>query len=170
MDLRVKLGDWFRVMQLLKTGGGGGTKFTTLMNTYFTSLSLPLSPPTLPPFLPCPGDDVLTAQAWNAIGDYYADRQKWQHAVTYYSQGRNQERLADCYYMLEDYDNLTKLSDALPENHHLLPVSLIIIFSPPKSHTTIRLIRPAQYYRPSWLFSVACKSLNSWEGLGMSLA
>ena len=68
---------------------------------------------------------MLTAQAWNAIGDYYADRQKWQHAVTYYSQGRNQERLANCYYMLEDYDNLTKLSDALPENHTLLPVSQI---------------------------------------------
>lgn len=68
---------------------------------------------------------MLTAQAWNAIGDYYADRQKWQHAVSYYSQGRNQERLADCYYMLEDYDNLTKLSDGLPENHPLLPVSQI---------------------------------------------
>ena len=25
MDLRTKLGDWFRVVQLLKTGGGGGT-------------------------------------------------------------------------------------------------------------------------------------------------
>ena len=23
------------------------------------------------------GNDVLLAQAWNAIGDYYADRQKW---------------------------------------------------------------------------------------------
>ena len=27
VDLRMKLGDWFRVIQLLKTGGGGGTKF-----------------------------------------------------------------------------------------------------------------------------------------------
>ena len=25
----------------------------------------------------CIGNDVLLAQAWNAIGDYYADRQKW---------------------------------------------------------------------------------------------
>ena len=24
MDLRMKLGDWFRVVQLLKWGGGGG--------------------------------------------------------------------------------------------------------------------------------------------------
>ena len=45
MALRKKLGDWFRVVQLLKTGSGG--------------------------------DDVQLEEAWNAIGDYYADRQKW---------------------------------------------------------------------------------------------
>ena len=43
--LRKKLGDWFRVVQLLKTGAGG--------------------------------DDQAMEEAWNAIGDYYADRQKW---------------------------------------------------------------------------------------------
>ena len=43
--LRKKLGDWFRVVQLLKTGSGG--------------------------------DDQALEEAWNAIGDYYADRQKW---------------------------------------------------------------------------------------------
>jgi WD repeat-containing protein 35 len=46
VSLRKKLGDWFRVVQLLKTGAGGG-------------------------------DDVQLEEAWNAIGDYYADRQKW---------------------------------------------------------------------------------------------
>ncbi|XP_066268365.1 WD repeat-containing protein 35-like isoform X1 [Branchiostoma lanceolatum] len=90
VNLRVKLGDWFRVVQLLKTGSGGG-------------------------------EDVLLEQAWNAIGDYYADRQKWQNAVTYYVQGRNQERLAECYYMLEDYPGLESLVHSLPENHKLLP-------------------------------------------------
>ena len=89
VDLRVKLGDWFKVVQLLKTGGGAG-------------------------------DDTILIQAWNAIGDYYADRQKWQHAVTYYTQGKNQERLAECYYILEDYDGLEKLASSLPENHPLL--------------------------------------------------
>ncbi|XP_077990221.1 WD repeat-containing protein 35-like isoform X1 [Glandiceps talaboti] len=90
VNLRVKLGDWFRVVQLLKTGSGGG-------------------------------DDQQLEQAWNAIGDYYADRQKWQQAVTYYVQGRNQERLAECYYMLEDFDGLQKMVESLPENHRLLP-------------------------------------------------
>lgn len=43
--LRKKLGDWFRVVQLLKTGASG--------------------------------DDQQLIEAYNAIGDYYADRQKW---------------------------------------------------------------------------------------------
>lgn len=46
ISLRIKLGDWFRVLQLLKTGSGD-----------------------------C--DDALLEQAYNAIGDYFADRQKW---------------------------------------------------------------------------------------------
>ncbi|XP_072032249.1 WD repeat-containing protein 35-like isoform X2 [Amphiura filiformis] len=90
VNLRIKLGDWFRVVQLLKAGSGGG-------------------------------DDTQLIQAWNAIGDYYADRQKWSNAVQYYVQGNNQERLAECYYMLEDFIGLQKLADGLPENHKLLP-------------------------------------------------
>ena len=46
IGLRMKLGDWFRVLQLLKTGSGDS-------------------------------DDALLEQAHNAIGDYFADRQKW---------------------------------------------------------------------------------------------
>ncbi|KAL8581320.1 WD repeat-containing protein 35 [Nucella lapillus] len=119
VNLRKKLGDWFKVIHLLKHGGGG--------------------------------DDLQLEEAWNAVGDYYADRQKWQQAVsyyvqgrnqdrlaecyymledyctvlqqavTYYVQGRNQERLAECYYMLEDYSGLEKMITNLPENHKLLP-------------------------------------------------
>eukprot|EP00002_Diphylleia_rotans_P007172 TRINITY_DN1668_c0_g1_i5.p1 TRINITY_DN1668_c0_g1~~TRINITY_DN1668_c0_g1_i5.p1 ORF type:complete len:840 (+),score=196.96 TRINITY_DN1668_c0_g1_i5:209-2728(+) len=44
IDLRMRLGDWFRVVQLLQSGGG---------------------------------EDTLMKRAWNEIGDYYADRQKW---------------------------------------------------------------------------------------------
>lgn len=45
------------------------------------------------------------------------------NAVQYYVQGRNQERLAECYYMLEDYQGLENLANSLPENNKLLPVS-----------------------------------------------
>jgi hypothetical protein len=47
-----------------------------------------------------------------------------QNAVQYYVKGRNQERLAECYYMLEDYEGLETLANSLPENHKLLPVSI----------------------------------------------
>ncbi|XP_039604109.1 WD repeat-containing protein 35 isoform X1 [Polypterus senegalus] len=90
ISLRIKLGDWFRVVQLLKSGSGDS-------------------------------DDTLLEQAYNAIGDYFADRQKWMNAVQYYLQGQNQERLAECYYMLEDYDGLERLANSLTENHKLLP-------------------------------------------------
>lgn len=93
LSLRRKLGDWFRVLQLLQVGTGAG-------------------------------DDLQMEEAWNAVGDYYADRQKWQNAIAHYLPGRNHEKLADCYYMLEDYDNLEKLMRTLPDNHKLLPVSL----------------------------------------------
>jgi WD repeat-containing protein 35 len=45
IELRMRLGDWFRVVQLLQSGGG---------------------------------DDALLNRAWNEIGDYYAERYKWQ--------------------------------------------------------------------------------------------
>ena len=89
VDLRMKLGDCFRVVQLLKTGDGAG-------------------------------EDALLEQAWNAIGDYCADRMRWQQAATYYQQGQNQEKLVECYYMLEDYEGLEKIVNTLPENHPLL--------------------------------------------------
>lgn len=49
------------------------------------------------------------------------------NAVQYYLQGRNQERLAECYYMLEDYEGLERLMAELPENHKLLPVRLTFL-------------------------------------------
>lgn len=48
-----------------------------------------------------------------------------QQAVQYYVQGRNQQRIAKCYYMLEDYTGLKTLTNHLPENHKLLPVCIM---------------------------------------------
>lgn len=59
IDLRIRLGDWFRVVQLIKSssaaiGGvvafGGGSAGT---------------------------DDKVLEKAWKCIGDYYYDRQRW---------------------------------------------------------------------------------------------
>uniref|UniRef100_A0A3Q3JR91 WD repeat-containing protein 35 n=1 Tax=Monopterus albus TaxID=43700 RepID=A0A3Q3JR91_MONAL len=51
----------------------------------------------------------------------YLDMDRRVNAVQYYLQGHNQERLAECYYMLEDYDGLERLTAVLPQNHKLLP-------------------------------------------------
>eukprot|EP01116_Phalansterium_solitarium_P021577 TRINITY_DN6773_c0_g1_i3.p1 TRINITY_DN6773_c0_g1~~TRINITY_DN6773_c0_g1_i3.p1 ORF type:complete len:1019 (-),score=496.25 TRINITY_DN6773_c0_g1_i3:92-3148(-) len=87
IDLRMRLGDWFRVVQLLQSGGG---------------------------------DDHLLGKAWNNIGDYYAERYKWASAVQYYAQAKNYERLAHCYYVLEDYNGLEDLIHTLSEGDPLL--------------------------------------------------
>ena len=62
VDMRMKLGDWFRVVQLLKTGGGAGENAKDRTGIFLKSVL---------------GHDALLEKAWNAIGDYYADRQKW---------------------------------------------------------------------------------------------
>ncbi|XP_054722053.1 WD repeat-containing protein 35-like [Uloborus diversus] len=60
-------------------------------------------------------------EAWNGIADYYFDRQLWAEAVNYYEKAHNEERIAECCYILEDYAALEKLLNELPENHKLLP-------------------------------------------------
>ncbi|XP_064480178.1 WD repeat-containing protein 35-like [Ornithodoros turicata] len=89
VSLRKLLGDWFRVVQLLKTGSSGA-------------------------------DDRQLEEAWNAIGDIYAEQYKWEHAVTYYKQGHNHARLAEAYFALEDYDRLENLMNGIPEGQPLL--------------------------------------------------
>ncbi|KAH6588195.1 hypothetical protein BASA61_006004 [Batrachochytrium salamandrivorans] len=88
IQLRIRMGDWFRVVQLIKSGGG------------------------------C--DDQLLEKACNHIGDHYYDQQRWTQAISYYSQARNQECLVECYYIVEDYENIEKLSLSLSENSSLL--------------------------------------------------
>ena len=46
IEMRMKLGDWFKVHQLLKSGSSAA-------------------------------EDKKLLQAWNAMGDYYAERHKW---------------------------------------------------------------------------------------------
>jgi len=72
--LRRKLGDWFKVLQLLKngtsddTGADGGDLLINALTT---------------------GTDSQLEEAYNEIGDYYMERQKWSQAVQYYTQGGN---------------------------------------------------------------------------------
>ena len=108
-QLRRKLGDWFKVLQILKNGntsdeaGGDSDMLINAMTT---------------------GSDNQLEEAYNEIGDYYLERQKWSQAVQYYVQGRNFGKLAECYYLLEDYESLSKILEQLSDNSELLPVSV----------------------------------------------
>ncbi|KAF8068393.1 Wdr35 [Scenedesmus sp. PABB004] len=66
------------------------------------------------------GNDAALAGAWDRIGHYYSDRQRWAKAATYYTQSRNTPMLAACLYQLEDFDGLLKLVEVLPEGQPLL--------------------------------------------------
>ena len=67
------------------------------------------------------GTDGEVEEAWNYIGDYYAERHKWEEAVAYYEKARNEGKLVKCYYVLEDYDRLEGMVDSLQPGDTLLP-------------------------------------------------
>ena len=87
IQLKMKVGDWFRVVELVKQGFGN--------------------------------DDILI-QAYDKIGDYYADRFKWPEAASYYKLSKNYARLIQISFNLEDFDSLRGLVAVLPEESPLL--------------------------------------------------
>jgi WD repeat-containing protein 35 len=98
IDLRVRLGDWFRVLELMR----GRTNAA--------------------------GDDLVKEKASNAVGMYFYERQNYDKAASFFRDGRNYEMLADCYYLLEDFDALISLERSLPEHHPLIQVNSVITY------------------------------------------
>ena len=68
------------------------------------------------------GDDELLVTSWNQIGDYYMEHRMIAKAAQHYAQAKNNERLVECYSMLEDYSSLEKLIPALTDGAPLLHV------------------------------------------------
>lgn len=93
IDLRMMLGDWFRVKQLIQMSNG-------------VSVGA--------------GDDELMRRVQREIGSYYAARQKWNKAVQYFANAKDPESLIECYYLLEEYNSLEKLVRVIPENSPVL--------------------------------------------------
>ena len=92
VELRMRLGDWFRVVQLITVSGGG--------------------------------DDEMLSVAYDRIGDYYADRQKWNKAYKFYSKANNVSRMIECAYILDDYVTLTSLIDQTnPSSPYILSLA-----------------------------------------------
>lgn len=87
IQLRIKVGDWFKVVELIQEGYGN--------------------------------DDILN-QAYDKIGDYYADRFKWKLAANFYKKCNNYEKLTEMYYNMEEYESMRTIIDALPNGNPLL--------------------------------------------------
>ena len=62
----------------------------------------------------------MLKRVYKNLGDYSAERQKWAKAAKYYKQAHEYEYLAIAYYKMEDYTNLAKVIDSLPEQSPIL--------------------------------------------------
>lgn len=87
IQMRMKMGDWFKVVQMVKEGSGY--------------------------------DDILQT-AYYELGNYYAERFKWQKAANYYLLAKNFEGMIEAFYNIEDFDNLEKIITSIPEGSKLL--------------------------------------------------
>ena len=95
LDMRMRIGDWSQVLTHLTTIGTGVDQ--------------------------AGGDsDGLVGQARARVGDYFADRQQWDRAITCYEKSPAHESLIECLYMAERFDKMILLIDSLPEGSNLL--------------------------------------------------
>ena len=62
------------------------------------------------------GDDDILKEAYNQMGQFCIDKQRWNKAALYFQQANNFDALIDVYYRLEQFDNIDKLIDNIPEN------------------------------------------------------
>lgn len=114
--MRKKLGDWFKVLQLLKLGVGGTStkRLDDKAEELLTSEILSTAGGSV--------SDTQLEEAYNEIGEFYMERQKFDMANKFFVLGRNVDKQADCLYLLENYDALVKLMDLVPENSEILGV------------------------------------------------
>lgn len=66
------------------------------------------------------GSDRSVRDAWDRIGQYYTDRFKWRKALQYFQLSRNLERLSECHYRLENFDELSKMRADVADGTPLL--------------------------------------------------
>nr|CCC90607.1 unnamed protein product [Trypanosoma congolense IL3000] len=127
LELRYRLGDWFRVVQLVQEGGG---------------------------------DESHMKRAWENIGDFYADRQKWTKAAQYYSQSQNRHKLAHILFLQEDYDLLVQLIQNAEHDRELLLKLGEMLLSVGLGEEALRAYLAAGEPR---LAVESCMQLNQWD-------
>ena len=123
-QLRKKLGDWFKALHLLKSSSATTAASVAAVKQPALGDSIDQHALENDMVLALSNDatDAQLEETYSELGDYYAERQRWDIAVKYYTVGRNLDKQADCYYILEDYANLSKIIDQLPDNSEFLVV------------------------------------------------
>ena len=89
IQLRRTLGDWSKVIDLLKNDLATGN------------------------------DDKMRDALYN-LGDFYADNYNWSEAVIYYEKCGANDKLFECYSILECYDELKQLINEFNNNNPIL--------------------------------------------------
>lgn len=63
---------------------------------------------------------VIGCVTTEQLGQQWADRFKWKKAIQYYTLSGNQEKLLECYYRLEMFEELTAAALSLPDGTPVL--------------------------------------------------
>lgn len=66
------------------------------------------------------GSDKMVMEALDKIAEQYADRFMWKKAAQYFQQSKNLERLADCLYRMESFEELSSLKADVSDGTPLL--------------------------------------------------
>ena len=65
--------------------------------------------------------DTENASTYNQMGNYYCDRHQYAEACRYFKLARNNAKLAECCFSMEDYDGLEELSESIDQTDPLVP-------------------------------------------------
>ncbi|XP_065568434.1 WD repeat-containing protein 35-like isoform X2 [Artemia franciscana] len=60
-------------------------------------------------------------EAWDALGEQFSDICNWERAIECFKKSGNTERLVDCYYQLELFDELENLVETMDNNNKIVP-------------------------------------------------
>ncbi len=66
------------------------------------------------------GNDAILREAFDKIGQQYMDKYKWKTAIMNFEKSGNYEKLAECYFRLEHFKELSDLRHKVPDGYPLL--------------------------------------------------
>jgi hypothetical protein len=124
--MRKRIGDWYRLMQLIRAGPAGVKKLPSdydsqqsFENEMLRSL---ISATNASTGTSTAVSDAQLEETYTEMGNRHLERRNYELAVKYFALGRNLAKQAECVYFLEDYESLSRILEQMPENSEFLPV------------------------------------------------